>query len=232
MKRLMIVLALSTVCAMQAQADQQLEKEIQRVLDRMETIYEEDPNCSRIIFDELWLQDENIVYLSEQFVNSFYGYGPVAAYWKPSWNTLYGYREKYSKLRVTEIDPGLALATFEIRYDMHAVTRTPLGGWSRLTLVLRKQDDEWKIQQYYETPMSLLSQGRRIHEAALDPGFADYARAQNPQYDEFVAGDASIEARKTGAPWEPRPPFRPQAWMTGSGAGKQDTKKAADKAAR
>ena len=95
---------------------------------------------------------------------------------------------------------------------MHAVTRTPLAGWTRLTLILRRVDDAWKIQQFYETPMSLLSQGRRIHEEALDPGFADYARSQNPQYDEMVAADKNIKARKEGVPWAPRPPFRPPTW--------------------
>jgi hypothetical protein len=201
-----------------AYADEQLEKEIQPVLDRMAEIYREDPNGSRLLFDELWLQDENILYLSEQFVNSFYGYGPVAAYWKPNWNTLYGYRELYSNLRATLIAPGIALATMDLRYDMHAVTRTPLAGVSKLTLLLRKQEGDWKIQQFYETPMSLLSQARLMHEAALAPGFADYARVQNPQYDEFVENDASIAARKDGAPWAPRPPFRLPKWNTGSGA--------------
>lgn len=193
-------------------ADEKLEAEIQPLLDRMEELYAADPNGSRQIFDELWLQDENIVYVSEQFDNAFYGYGPVASYWKPSWNTLYGYREQYSDLRATLIAPDIALANFNLRYDMHAVTRTPLGGWSRLTLVLRKVDGNWKIQQYYETPMSLLSQGRRIHEEALDPDFAEFARIQNPQYDELVKADANIEARKSGIPWAPRPPFRPSAW--------------------
>lgn len=197
-----------------AQADEQLEAEIQSVLDRMDAIYRKDPNGSRRIFDELWLQDENIVYLSEQFVNSFYGYGPVASYWKPSWNTLYGYREQYSNLRVTRISPNIALATFDNRYDMHAVTRTPLAGWTRLTLVMHRVEDDWKIQQFYETPMSLLSQGRRIHEEALDPGFSDYARGQNPQYDEMVAADENIKARKESVPWTPRPPFRPPTWTS------------------
>lgn len=206
------VAVLASVLAGPALADAKLEAEIQPLLDRMEELYAADPNGSRQIFDELWLQDENIVYVSEQFDNAFYGYGPVAAYWKPSWNTLYGYREQYSDLRATLLAPDIALANFNLRYDMHAVTRTPLGGTSRLTLVLRKVDGQWKIQQYYETPMSLLSQGRRIHEAALDPDFAEFARAQNPQYDELVKNDANIEARKSGVPWAPRPPFRPQAW--------------------
>jgi hypothetical protein len=222
-KLLAVLIVWLAVLVLPVQADEQLEREIQPLLDRMEEIYREDPNGSRLMFDELWLQDENILYLSEQFVNSFYGYGAVASYFKPNWNTLYGYRELYSNLRATRIAPGIALATFDIRYDMHAVTRTPLGGGSRLTLILRKQDGQWKIQQFYETPMSLLSQGRLIHEAALNPDFADHARAQNPQYDEFVEGDASIKARKDNAPWAPRPPFRPPVWKTGSGATDQKT---------
>lgn len=214
MKKLIVLIVCTAAAASQTYADEQLEKEIQPILDRMDEIYSADPNGSRQLFDELWLQDENIVYLSEQFVNSFYGYGPVAAYWKPSWNTLYGYREKYSNLRATLISPDIALATLDNRYDMHAVTRTPLGGWTRLTLILRKVDGNWKIQQFYETPMSLLSQGRRIHEETLDPAFADFARKQNPMYDELVEGDAGINARKAGVPWEPRPPFRPTKWAT------------------
>jgi ketosteroid isomerase-like protein len=201
-----------------AKADQELQTEIQSLLDQVMQIYAADPNGSRTFFDEHWLKDDNIVYQSEQFVNVFYGYDQVAAYWKPSWNTLYGYRAIYSDLQVTRITDDIAIATYESRYDMHAVTRTPLAGWTRISLVLRKQDDEWKIQQYYETPMSLLSQARRIHEEALTPDFADFARSQNPQYDEFVAADASIRARKESPPWAPRPPFRPPAWTTGSGA--------------
>ena len=190
-------------------ADEQLEQEIQAVLDRMHDIYANDPNGSRQIFDELWLQDDNIVYFSEQFETAFYGYDAAKAYWKPAWDTLYGYREVYSGLEAMMIDDDLAIATCDARYDMHAVTRTPLGGWTRLAMILRRTDDGWKIQQYYEAPMSLISQGRRIHEEALDPEFVEFARIQNPAYDRLVEGDVNIRLRKEGVPWEPRPPFRP-----------------------
>jgi hypothetical protein len=191
------------------QAGDSLDQEIQVVLDRMHDIYAADPNGSREIFDELWLQDENIVYFSEQFEKIFYGYEAAKAYWKPKWDTLYGYREVYSSLETMLLNDDLAIATCEVRYDMHAVTRTPLGGWTRLAMILRRTDDGWKIQQYYEAPMSLISQGRRIHEEALDPEFAEFARAQNPAYDRLVDSDENIRLRKEGVPWEPRPPFRP-----------------------
>ena len=210
------VLGLTTV-----RADEQLAREIQPILDRMHDIYAADPNGSRQIFDELWLQDDNILYFSEQFETIFYGYEAAKAYWKPSWDTLYGYREVYSGLEAMLLDEDLAIATCEVRYDMHAVTRTPLGGWTRLAMILRRTGDGWKIQQYYEAPMSLLSQGRRIHEEALDPAFAEFARSQNPAYDKLVESDANIRLRKQGVPWEPRPPFRPPGTGGNSASGGQ-----------
>ncbi len=216
-KKLLTLFFAGVICLQPLRADDQLQAEIQSVFDRMDAIYQEDPNGSRQLFDELWLQDDNVMYLSEQFVAPFYGRNNVMAYWKPTWNTLYGYRELYSDLRVTLLNPDLAIANVNLRYDMHAVTRTPLGGWSRLTLILRKVDADWKIQQFYETPMSLLSQGRRMHEQALDSGFAEYAQSQNPQYDELVEADENIKARKEGVPWAPRPRFRPPVWKSATG---------------
>lgn len=192
-----------------AQADEALVAELQEVIDRMQEIYMVDPNGSRQIFDELWLQDENLVYMSEQFLDVFYGHDAVAAYWKPSWDTLYGYREVYSNLQAAYLTPHIALATLAVRYDMHAVTRTPLAGWSRLALVFRQTEQGWKIQQFYEAPMSLISQGRRLHEEALDPDFAEHAQRQNPRYEELVSGDENINLRRYGVPWVPRPAFRP-----------------------
>ena len=223
MNKIVAVLLCASIVSAPVLADEKLTEEIQQVIDRMAEIYQNDPNGSRQIFDELWLQDDNIVYLSEQFVQAFYGFSPVASYWKPSWNTLYGYREIYSNLRVTRLDKSLAMATFDNRYDMHAVTRTPLAGWTRLTLILRKTDDDWKIQQFYETPMSLLSQGRRIHEESLDPNFVQYARGQNPQYDELVNADENIKVRKEGPPWVPRPRFRPPVWNSAPAESQQET---------
>ena len=225
MNRLQALLLIGIVplAFVSASADERLADEITRqVFDRMYAIYAADPNGSRQIFDELWLQDSNIVYFSEQFEQPFYGFEAAKAYWKPSWDTLYGYREVYSDVEAMLLDDDLALATCNARYDMHAVTRTPLGGWTRIAMLLRKTDAGWKIQQYYEAPMSLLSQGRRIHEEALDPNFADFARGQNPAYDRLVSGDENIRLRKEGVPWVPRPPFRPPgSAATGEGGNSQ-----------
>ena len=184
-----------------AQSDAALVKEIEPVLRRAEVLY--DRNDSVAYFDELWSQqDQNLVFMSEQFYPIFYGRKPVEAYFKPPLKNLYAYRERYANLEATYLAPDLAAVTYHVRYDMHAITRTPLGGWSRIFAIMRKENGSWKFQAQFETPMSLISQARRTHEEALSADFLEFSRQQNPKYDEQVARDRKIRQRRgEGVPW-------------------------------
>lgn len=183
-----------------AQSDAALVKEIEPVLRRAEVLY--DRNDSVAYFDELWSQDQNLVFMSEQFYPVFYGRKPVEAYFKPPLKNLYAYRERYANLEATYLAPDLAAVTYHVRYDMHAITRTPLGGWSRIFAIMRKENGAWKFQAQFETPMSLISQARRTHEEALSADFLEFSRQQNPKYDEQVARDRKIRQRRgDGVPW-------------------------------
>lgn len=165
-----------------------------------EVIY--DRNDSDAFFDQLWSREQNVVFMSEQFFYPQYGRKGAEGYFKPPMKNLYAYRERYSNIEAMPLDKDLALATYWVRYDMHAITRTPLGGWSRLFAVMKKEDGRWRFQAQFEVPMSLVSQGRWTHEAALSGDFPEFARRQNPQYDAQVAKDKRIRARKgEGVPW-------------------------------
>jgi hypothetical protein len=165
-----------------------------------ELIY--DRNDSDAFFDQLWSREQNVVFMSEQFYNVLYGRRLAEGYFKPPLKNLYAYRERYSNIEAMALAPDLALATYRVRYDMHAITRTPLGGWSRIFAVMKKEDGRWRFQAQFEVPMSLVSQGRWTHEAALAADFPEFARRQNPQYEAQVAKDRKIHARKgEGVPW-------------------------------
>ena len=183
-----------------ASADDALVREIESVLRRAEAIY--DLNDSNRYFDELWSKDENLVFMSEQFYPVFYGRKNVEAYFKPPVKNLYAYRERYSNLQAQYLKPDLALATYHVRYDMHAITRIPLGGWARIIAVMRREEGQWKFLTQYEASMSAISQARRIHEEALSPDFVEFARKQNPNYDKQVAADKAIARRHGGVPWK------------------------------
>lgn len=173
--------------------------EITAAIQRAETLANEQGYAA--FMDEMFVQDQNIVVQSEEFHPIFYGRDRVEQYFKPPTENLYAHREQYSNVEGTLLQPGLALVTWHNRYDMQAVGRLPVGGWSRMIAVMRSTDDGWKFVTLVQAPMSLISQARRTQEEAVSPDFLDYARRQNPDYDELVANDKRIKARRAGLPW-------------------------------
>jgi hypothetical protein len=202
---------LSTVCLLgltllasshraDAAGDPALAREIEVTLRQGEAIY--DRNESEEFFDELWSSDQNLVFMSEQFYPVFFGRRPVEAYFKPPLKNLYAYRERYSNVEAMYLERDLAAVTYHVRYDMHAITRTALGGWSRIFAIMQKEQNRWRFVAQFETPMSMISQARWTHEAAIAPDFLEFSRRQNPAYDAQVARDRKIQSRKgAGVPW-------------------------------
>ena len=187
-------------CPVVADAKATLVEQVTATLRCGEVVY--DRNDSAAYFDQLWSRGPDLVFMSEQFFPVFYGRKPVEAYFKPPLKNLYAYRERYSNIEAMPVGPDLAVITYHVRYDMHAITRTALGGWSRIFAVMKKEGARWRFIAQFEAPMSLVSQARWTHEAALAADFPGFAHRQNPRYDEQVAKDKRIEARKgTGVPW-------------------------------
>ena len=151
--------------------------------------------------DESFVKDPDIMVQSEEFFPIFYGRDQVTAYYKPPTENLYAHREKYSNVEGTLLRPGLALVTWHNRYDMQAVGRAAVGGWSRMIALMRQTNAGWKFVTLVQSPMSLVSQARRVQEEAVSPDFYDYARKQNPRYDELIAGDKRLKSRRSGLPW-------------------------------
>ena len=199
-----IVIALTTLFGSSASAleDEALARELLTVLEGRQAIYAEDPNASAKVFETMWLNDENIVLVSEEFHQIFHGRDEVTPYFNPPKPNLYAYREIVSNPRATYLEPDLATVTYDLRYDMQPVGKPPMGGMSHMMTMFRKTDDGWKIQAEVQLPMGLISQSRILQEMAVSPDFVDYARAQNPGYDEKVAADKQLQRRKKGTvPW-------------------------------
>ena len=205
-------LAFAIACAVSAsltslsnvRADDDLVAELERVLERRAAIYATDANGSAQVFDELWVNDDNVVLMSEEFHTIFYGREAVTPYFNPPEDNLHAYRVQHANMQATRLSPDLATATYFIRYDMHPVGKPPMGGSSRVMTVFKQTDDGWKIQAEFQMAMSLISQARRLHELAVSPDFSTYARQQNPTYDADIAADEKYQERLSGSvvPWE------------------------------
>lgn len=202
MQRRIAMIGVATLLwATTAAAD--LVAELEPVLAKRQAIYSEDPNASPRVLEELWLDSDDIMLMSEEFHQMFYGRERVTPYFNPPEANLYAYREQISELQAILLAPDLASATYSLRYDMHPVGKPAMGGVSRMMTLFRRTAEGWKIQAELQLPMSLISQSRRLQEIAVSPDFVDYARQQNPDYDAKVAADPKLQRRAQGVvPWQ------------------------------
>ena len=200
---LLAVLAGMLASPVMAAVPDSVMQSLNQVLERRQEIYNSDPNASPQVFDELWVSTDEMVLMSEEFYRIFFGREEVQPYFNPPEANLYAFRQQYSQLEAAELAPGLVTATYHVRYEMHPVGKLAMGGWSRMLTVFKETDDGWKIQAEVQLPMSMISQSRRLHQMAVSEGFQDFARSQNPDYDEQVAADPGIRRRTQGVvPWQ------------------------------
>jgi len=197
-----LLLCLGVGASVQATEDKELAQELLNVLKQRQEIYAKDANASPRVLEELWVDSDNIVLVSEEFQPFFHGRKEVTPYFNPPEKNLYAYREIVSNPRATLLAPDLATVTYDLRYDMQPIGKPPMGGMSHMMTMLRKTDDGWKIQAEVQLPMGLISQSRILQEMAVSPDFVDYARTQNPTYDAQIAADKRLKMRKAGVvPW-------------------------------
>jgi hypothetical protein len=185
-----------------ASEDPALANDLLEVLKQRQAIYNQDPNASARVFQEMWLDADNIVLVSEEFQQFFHGREEISPYFNPPKPNLYAYREIVSNPRAMYLEEDLATVTYDLRYDMQPVGKPPMGGMSHMMTMFRKTDQGWKIQAEVQLPMGLISQSRILQEMAVSPDFVEFARTQNPDYDSQVSSDKTLQRRSKGVvPW-------------------------------
>lgn len=199
---LFLTAGISFAAPADATEDAALADELLQVLKQRQQIYASNPNASAEVFERMWLQDQNVVLVSEEFHQIFHGRDEVAPYFNPPKPNLYAYRETVSNPRATYLEPDLATVTYDLRYDLQAVGQPPMGGMSHMMTMFRRTQEGWKIQAELQLPMGLISQSRILQEMAVSPDFVEFARQQNPQYEEQIASDKRLQMRSRGVvPW-------------------------------
>lgn len=196
------VLSGSLITSAFAEEDPKLASELLEVLQQRQAIYNTDPNASPKVLEQMWLDADNIVLVSEEFHQMFHGRDEVTPYFNPPKPNLYAYREIVSNPRATWLAPDLATVTYDLRYDMQPIGMPAMGGMSHMMTLFKKTDDGWKIQAELQLPMGLISQSRIMQELAVSPDFIEFARQQDPDYDKKIQADKRLQMRKKGViPW-------------------------------
>lgn len=105
----------------------------------------------------LWDPDEATpFYLAEEQRQWFIGWEALRNYLDPPKPTpvVQGIREEMRNIHVKLIGPDLALAAWEMHFEMKIIGRQPIGEEGRVSAVLRKTPQGWRYIHWAESPMT------------------------------------------------------------------------------
>ncbi len=125
---------------------------------------------------ELWHQDDSqLMYLAAERDDWLIGWNEVSEYITPSGpnSALEAMRKRVSNIRVRQIAPDLAIATWDMHLDMKFRGRPAIGNNLRLTAVLRQTPQGWRFIHYAEAPMTPLVYIQKFYERDVEPEFEE-----------------------------------------------------------
>lgn len=127
------------------------------------------------------------------------------AQWFVGWDRLRGYldpprpnpaievvREEMSKIQVKQIAPDLAIAIWEMHFEMKAIASNPIGEDVRVSAVFRNTKDGWRYIHWAESPKTPLVYIEDLFETQVAPGWDEY-------YEEAKARKKEVWRKKRAA---------------------------------
>lgn len=116
---------------------------------------------------ELWDPDEEVpFYLAEEQDNWFIGWEPLKAYLDPPTPSpaVQGIREEMRNINVKFIGPDLAIAAWEMHFEMKIIGQNPIGEEVRVSAVLRRKPEGWRYIHWAESPMTAMMYIKKLYE--------------------------------------------------------------------
>ena len=127
---------------------------------------------------ELWDTDDPApYYLPEEWMPGFIrDWDGLRRYWDPvpGQVVIEAIRNVYSNVEAKLVAPDVAVATFDLRYDLKVVGQPPTGGEDRVLAVFVRRDGGWKFSAYAEAPLNPVALVRRLYQRSVPADFDDY----------------------------------------------------------
>lgn len=120
---------------------------------------------------ELWDGDEPVpFYLAEEQRGWFIGWQALRAYLDPPRPSpaVQGIREEMHDIHVKEVAPGIAVAAWEMHFEMKIIGRPPIGENVRVSAVLRRTAAGWRYIHWAESPMTASIYLQSLMEKEVD----------------------------------------------------------------
>ena len=86
-------------------------------------------------------------------------------------------REEMSGVQVNQIAPDLAIAIWEMHFEMKVRGSNPIGEDVRVSAVLRNTPDGWRYIHWVESPKATMVYIEDLFEKGVAPGWDEYYEA-------------------------------------------------------
>jgi hypothetical protein len=129
---------------------------------------------------ELWDQNEPFpTYLAEEQAQWFVGWNRLRDYLDPPVPNpiIEVLREEMSKIQVNQIAPDLAIAIWEMHFEMKVRGSNPIGEDVRVSAVLRNTPEGWRYIHWVESPKATMVYIENLFEQGVAEGWDEYYKA-------------------------------------------------------
>jgi hypothetical protein len=126
---------------------------------------------------ELWDPDEPYpTYLAEEQAQWFVGWDRLRGYLDPPRMNpvVEAIREEMYNVQVKQIAPDLAIAVWEMHFEMKTIGSNPIGEEVRVSAVLRNTEDGWRYIHWAESPKTAMVYIEDLYEKDVAPGWAEF----------------------------------------------------------
>jgi hypothetical protein len=126
---------------------------------------------------ELWDPNEPFpTYLAEEQAQWFVGWDRLRGYLDPPRPNpiVEAIREDMYNIQVKLIAPDLAIAVWEMHFEMKTIGSNPIGEEVRVSAVLRNTRDGWRYIHWAESPKTAMVYIEDLYEKDVAPGWPEY----------------------------------------------------------
>lgn len=128
---------------------------------------------------EMWDTDEAVpFYLAEEQADWFIGWGPLRHYLAPEHPNpiIEVMRLLPSNVRAKSIAPDLAIAVWDLHFEMKMRFSKPIGEDVRVSGVFRKKPEGWRFIHYAESPQAPLVYIEKLFQQGVYDDFEEFRR--------------------------------------------------------
>jgi hypothetical protein len=125
----------------------------------------------------LWDPNEPYpTYLAEEQAQWFVGWDRLRRYLDPPRPNpvVEAIREEMYNIQVKQIAPDLAIAVWEMHFEMKTIGSNPIGEEVRVSAVLRNTPDGWRYIHWAESPKTAMVYIEDLYEKDVAPGWDEY----------------------------------------------------------